>query len=55
MVDPECFLTDREVDDLANKAMQYAKQEGKNCIATYRDVAVPETLYVCRPQQPAKS
>jgi diguanylate cyclase (GGDEF)-like protein len=30
-----CFLTDREAEERANRAKNYAKQHGKNCIATY--------------------
>jgi hypothetical protein len=30
-----CFLTDREAEERANRAKNYAKAHGKNCIATY--------------------
>jgi diguanylate cyclase (GGDEF)-like protein len=30
-----CFLTDREAEERANRAKNYAKQHGKNCIASY--------------------
>ncbi|HEY7067260.1 MAG TPA: GGDEF domain-containing protein [Chloroflexota bacterium] len=30
-----CFLTDREAEERANRAKHYAKQHGKNFIATY--------------------
>jgi hypothetical protein len=36
IVDPDCPLTDRELLDRANRAKQFAKQNGKNRIATYR-------------------
>jgi diguanylate cyclase (GGDEF)-like protein len=35
IVDTDCALTDREVLDRANRAKQFAKQQGKNRIATY--------------------
>jgi diguanylate cyclase (GGDEF)-like protein len=35
IADPDCPLTDRELLDRANRAKQFAKQKGKNCIATY--------------------
>ncbi|HTS74750.1 MAG TPA: GGDEF domain-containing protein [Bryobacteraceae bacterium] len=31
----DCFLTDQGVRDRANRAMLYAKNRGKNCIATF--------------------
>jgi diguanylate cyclase (GGDEF)-like protein len=36
IVEPDCPLTDRELLDRANRAKQFAKQNGKNRIATYR-------------------
>jgi len=30
------FLSDREVQEKANRAMQHPKQVSKNCIATFR-------------------
>ncbi len=36
IVDSDCPLTDRELLDRANRAKQFAKQSGKNRIATYR-------------------
>lgn len=36
IVDPDCALTDRELLDRANRAKQFAKEKGKNRIATYR-------------------
>src|SRR2546426_6915542 len=36
LVTPDSFLTDREVQEKANRAMQHATQVSKNCIATFR-------------------
>jgi diguanylate cyclase (GGDEF)-like protein len=36
IVDPDCFLTEREIEERANRAKNYAKEQGRNCIATYR-------------------
>jgi diguanylate cyclase (GGDEF)-like protein len=36
-VPADCFLTEREIEDRANRAKNFAKKSGKNCIATYRD------------------
>ena len=33
---PDCFLTEREAEERANRAKNYAKQQGRNRIATYR-------------------
>jgi diguanylate cyclase (GGDEF)-like protein len=35
VIDSACFLTDREAEERANRAKNYAKQHGKDCIATY--------------------
>jgi diguanylate cyclase (GGDEF)-like protein len=35
-VPSDCFLTEREVEDRANRAKNFAKKNGKNCIATYK-------------------
>jgi diguanylate cyclase (GGDEF)-like protein len=35
IVDPECPLTDRELRDRASQAKKFAKEQGKNRIATY--------------------
>lgn len=35
IADANCSLTDRELLDRANRAKQFAKQSGKDCIATY--------------------
>lgn len=37
VVGPECPLTDRELRERANRAKKFAKEGGKNCIATYRE------------------
>ena len=36
IVDADCPLTDRELRGRANGAKQFAKENGRNCIATYR-------------------
>jgi diguanylate cyclase (GGDEF)-like protein len=33
----DCFLTDREILEQANRAKNFAKNNGKNCIAYYSD------------------
>lgn len=35
-VGPDCFLTDREVQERANRAKNHAKAAGKNTVAAYR-------------------
>ncbi len=35
-VPADCFLTEHEIEDRANRAKNFAKKNGKNCIATYR-------------------
>ncbi len=35
-VPSDCFLTEREVEDRANRAKNFAKKNGKNCIATFK-------------------
>jgi diguanylate cyclase (GGDEF)-like protein len=37
IIGPDCYLTDAEVKQKANLAKEFAKQSGKNCIATYSD------------------
>ena len=37
MVDPDCPLTDRELLGRANRAKEFAKKNGRNCIAAYCD------------------
>jgi len=36
VVEADCSLTDRELRDRASQAKQFAKEHGKNCIATFR-------------------
>lgn len=36
-VDSDCLLTDREIERRINRAKKFAKENGKNCIATYKD------------------
>jgi diguanylate cyclase (GGDEF)-like protein len=36
-VTSDCFLTDREILERANQAKNFAKSNGKNCIANYSD------------------
>ena len=35
-IDEDTYLTDREIENRANKAKNFAKKNGKNCIATYQ-------------------
>ena len=35
-VSADCFLTEREIEDRANRAKNFAKKNGKNCIATFK-------------------
>src|SRR5205809_4649024 len=35
IVEPDCPLTDRELRDCASQAKKFAKDHGRNCIATY--------------------
>ncbi len=35
-VSADCFLTEREIEDRANRTKNFAKKNGKNCIATYK-------------------
>jgi diguanylate cyclase (GGDEF)-like protein len=47
VADPDCPLTDRELRDRANRAEAFAKQAGRNCIATYRgNQLTDDELYV---------
>lgn len=48
---PDCPLSDRELRDRANQAKKFAKEHGKNCIATYEGprFVLPE-LRVVRPE-----
>ena len=48
--EPDCPLTDRELRDRANHAKKFAKEHGKNCIATYTSqrLALDELQVVLR-------
>ncbi|HZV04011.1 MAG TPA: GGDEF domain-containing protein [Gemmataceae bacterium] len=47
----DCPLTDRELRDRANHAKKFAKEHGKNCLATYEGSRfIPEELKVVRPE-----
>ena len=49
-VDPDSPLTDRETEELANNAKNFAKDHGKNCIATYKGTSFETSeLYVVSP------
>jgi diguanylate cyclase (GGDEF)-like protein len=49
-VDADCYLTDREAEERANKAKDYAKQHGKNRIATYRGINFADSsLHIVSP------
>ena len=41
-VTSDCFLTDREILQRANQAKDFAKSNGKNCIANYSDSGLRE-------------
>jgi len=49
-VEPDCPLTDREIEERANKAKNYAKKPGgKNCIATYSGTQFdPDSLHIIK-------
>jgi diguanylate cyclase (GGDEF)-like protein len=50
VADADCALTDRELRERANRAEAFAKQAGRNCIATYRGSQLTEDeLYVAAP------
>jgi hypothetical protein len=50
VADPDCPLTDRELREKANTAETFAKQAGRNCIATYRtNQLLFDDLYVAAP------
>lgn len=49
-IDSDCPLTDREVEERANKAKNFAKDNGKNRIATYRGSRYENAdLYIASP------
>jgi len=51
IVESDCPLTDRELRDRANQAKEFAKKEGRNCIATYEGSRfVAQELQIVRPQ-----
>jgi diguanylate cyclase (GGDEF)-like protein len=50
VADADCPLTDRELRDRANRAEAFAKNAGRNCIATYHGQQLAEDeLYVAAP------
>lgn len=56
VVTPECFLTEREIEERANRAKNYAKSGGRNRIATYRgQIFQDDDLYVAEPLRPGVS
>ena len=53
---PDCPLTDRELRDRANQAKKFAKDHGKNCIATYAGPRlIAAELRVVTPQRTASA
>lgn len=49
---PDCPLTDRELRNRANQAKKFAKEHGKNCLATYEGTRfTQEELRVIRPDK----
>ena len=53
IADAVCPLTDRELLDRANRAKQFAKQNGKNCIATYAGTRIIDSeLHVVKQPTP---
>ncbi len=52
LAEPDCPLTDRELLERANQAKKFAKDNGKNCIATFEGpLLVPGELRVVRPER----
>lgn len=50
LVEPDCPLTHRELRDRASQAKHFAKEKGKNCIATYEGPRfVREELRIVKP------
>lgn len=50
IVDPDCPLTDRELRNRASQAKKYAKEQGKNRIATYKGPRfTADELYIAAP------
>jgi diguanylate cyclase (GGDEF)-like protein len=55
IVEPDCFLTEGEVEQRANRAKNYAKEQGRNCIGTYGgSLFREEDLRVARAQSREK-
>jgi diguanylate cyclase (GGDEF)-like protein len=51
IVAPDCALTDRELRDSASEAKKYAKENGRNCIATYKGSRfIQQELEVAEPR-----
>ena len=49
IVEVDTFLTDREVEQKANEAKNYAKKNGGNCIASYKGIEFrAEDLHIMR-------
>jgi diguanylate cyclase (GGDEF)-like protein len=54
--EPDCPLTDRELRDRANQAKKFAKEQGKNCIATYPGPRLaPGELQIVAPERKAQA
>jgi diguanylate cyclase (GGDEF)-like protein len=52
LAEPDCPLTDRELRERANQAKEFAKKQGKNCLATYQGPRlVKDELVVARPKK----
>ncbi len=52
--DENCYLTSHEIEAKVSKAKAFAKENGKNCIATYRSGArllEDNDLYIYQPKQ----
>ena len=47
LLDPESYLTDREAEERANRAKRFAKDSGRNRVASYRgELFRDEDLYI---------
>jgi hypothetical protein len=54
VVDGDCHLTNREIRMKANDAAVFAKNSGKNCVATFKGTSFrTEDLFVSSPTVPA--
>jgi diguanylate cyclase (GGDEF)-like protein len=50
IIDPDCPQTDRELRDASSQAKKFAKENGRNCIATYKGARlVQQELEVVKP------